>query len=84
VTPCLTCYGKQRRHFEFTVIWRTRAVILNLTCYLYNAAMLQYGCYSGNFKLMLNLNIYYLYNAAILNMAAIAVILKLVIIIGLM
>jgi len=29
VTPCLTCYGKQRRHFEFETIWRTRAVILN-------------------------------------------------------
>ena len=25
----LTCYGKQRRHFEFLAIWRTRAVILN-------------------------------------------------------
>ena len=29
VTPCLSCYGKQRRHFEFETIWRTRAVILN-------------------------------------------------------
>ena len=25
----------------------------------------QHGCYSGNFKLILNLNIYYLYNEAI-------------------
>jgi len=34
VTPCLTCYGKQRRHFEFLTIWRTRALCLNLTsCY---------------------------------------------------
>jgi len=29
VTPCLTCYGKQRRHFEFTAIWRTRVLCLN-------------------------------------------------------
>jgi len=29
MTLCLTCYGKQRRHFEFTAIWRTRVVILN-------------------------------------------------------
>jgi len=35
VTPCLTCYGKQRRHFEFLTIWRIRAVCLNLTCYYY-------------------------------------------------
>jgi len=34
VTPCLTCYGKQRRHFDFTVIWRTRAVILNFVIIL--------------------------------------------------
>jgi len=36
VTPCLTltCYGKQRRHFELVVIWRIRALCLNLTsCY---------------------------------------------------
>jgi len=25
----LTCYGKQRRHFEILAIWWTRAVILN-------------------------------------------------------
>jgi len=30
VTPCLTCYGKQRHHFEFSAIWRTRAVIFKL------------------------------------------------------
>jgi len=33
VTPCLTCYGKQRRHFELVVIWRIRTLCLNLTCY---------------------------------------------------
>jgi len=32
----LTCYGKQRSHFEFETIWRTRAVILNLICYYLN------------------------------------------------
>ena len=34
VTPCLTCYGKQRRHFEFEAICRTRAVILNFVIIL--------------------------------------------------
>jgi len=34
VKPCLTCYGKQRHHFEFLVILRTRAVILNFVIIL--------------------------------------------------
>ena len=36
VTLCLnlTCYGKQRRHFEFEAIWRTSAVILNFVIIL--------------------------------------------------
>jgi hypothetical protein len=29
VTPYLTCFGKQRRHFVFTAIWRTRVLCLN-------------------------------------------------------
>ena len=29
VTPYLTCYSKQRRHFEFAAIWRTRVLCLN-------------------------------------------------------
>ena len=35
VTPCLnlTCYGKQRRHFEFLATW-TRAVIFNFVIIL--------------------------------------------------
>jgi len=44
VTPYLTCYGKQRRHFEFTAIWRIRAVCLNLTLTYFNrAAIFKYG-----------------------------------------
>jgi len=84
VTPCLT-YGKQRRHFEFTAIWRTRALFkpnfnllwlldVNKLCrqHVANAILnlRQYGCYSGNFKLMLtNLNIYYLNKTAIFKYA---------------
>ena len=29
VTPYLTCYSKQRRHFKFAAIWRTRVLRLN-------------------------------------------------------
>jgi len=41
-------------HFEFLGNMATFAAILNLTltCYLNNAAMLQYGDFDGNFKLM--------------------------------
>jgi len=34
VTPYLTCYSKQGRHFEILVIWRTRVVILNFVIIL--------------------------------------------------
>jgi len=39
VTPYLTSYGKQRRHFEFLTIWRIRAVCLNLTLTCYGCWM---------------------------------------------
>jgi len=41
-----TCYGKQRRHFEFLATWRTRGVILYFLLFLnltVNFAMVD-GC----------------------------------------
>ena len=62
MTPCLTCYGKQRRHFDFLAIWRTRAAILILTYYLgfgvtATLKFVQYGGHTVILNLTLTCNV---------------------------
>jgi hypothetical protein len=58
---CLTCYGKQRRHFKFLLTCQTRAVILNLTCYYLGFSRYRYFKFSAVWRtrpVILNLTCY--------------------------